>query len=105
MSLKAQIRRLQMFSKDQKQRHKEENARREGRGMQISCFKIFEKKALDFFVVSNPICTSSLTKLSNFYVIGSKNKKSTCVKKQKKGTSHSHASLKAESATSLHETR
>jgi hypothetical protein len=77
MSLKAQIGRLQMFSKHQKQRHKEENARREGKGIQISCFKIFEEKVLDVFVVSNPICTSFLTKLNNFYVVGSKNKRIT----------------------------
>jgi hypothetical protein len=33
MSLEAQIGRLQMFSKHQKQRSKEENARKEGRGL------------------------------------------------------------------------
>jgi hypothetical protein len=33
MSLEAQIGRLQMFVKHEKQRNKEENSRREGRGL------------------------------------------------------------------------
>jgi hypothetical protein len=43
MSLEVQIGGLKMFFKHQKQRNKEENTRREGRGLLIFCLKILEE--------------------------------------------------------------
>jgi hypothetical protein len=49
MSLEMQIERLQIFSKHQKQRSKEENMKMK-RTFVIFCFNFFEEKTLTFFI-------------------------------------------------------
>ncbi len=50
MSLEVQIEGLQIFSKHQKQRRKEENMKKRKKTFVIFVLNVFEEKALTFFI-------------------------------------------------------
>jgi len=50
VSLKVQIEGLQIFSKHQKQRSKEENMKRRKKTFVIFCFNVFEENFLTLFI-------------------------------------------------------
>jgi len=54
MSLEMQIEVLQIFSKRQKQRYKEENMKRKKRTFVIFCLNVFKEKTLTFFNFQTP---------------------------------------------------